>query len=121
MYREPVSVFSLSFLDVFACALGALVLILLIIFNQVTMTFDNDTLKAKIEAIESQKEAVVGDVRENTAAEKAARQWDAEKPAIEARREQLEAELKEKQAAGSQFQGVTSDTIEQARQAVAQM
>lgn len=121
VYREPVSIFSLSFLDVFACALGALVLILLIIFNQVTLTFDNDTLRAKIEAVESQKAAVVGDVRANAEAARAARNWDEEKPAIEARQEQLESQLEQMQAATSGYQGVTSETIDQARQAVAQV
>lgn len=119
--REAVSIFSLSFLDVFACALGALVLILLIIFNQVTLTFDNDTLRARIEAVETKKETVIDEVRANTEAEKAAREWDATKAAVQSRLEQLEKEVQDKQAAAAPFQGLTTDTLEQARQAVEQV
>lgn len=119
--RETVSIFNLSFLDVFACALGALVLILLMIFNQVSITFDTESIKEQIEEIEGKTAGVVGQVRENVEAEKDARDWDAVKEEVEANTAELSAELAELRARAKTYANLTTDTVTQAQQAVAQM
>lgn len=119
--RETVGIFNLSFLDVFACALGALVLILLMIFNQVSITFDPVTIKKEIEEIEGKQASVVAQVRGNIEAETAARQWDAMKAEVEANVAQLEAQISELQEAAKPYANLTTDTVTQAQQAVAQM
>ncbi len=119
--REAVSIFNLSFLDVFACALGALVLILLMIFNQVSITFDPQTIQQEIDEIEGKKAAVVEQVQDNIKAETDARQWDSMKAGVEANLEQLAVQVKELTAKANTYATLTTDTVTQAQQAVAQL
>lgn len=93
--RTPVSIFSLSFLDVFACALGALILILLMIINQVSTAVDSSEIKSKIQQLRERQTAVASQTLDQTAtlraAEVAAEEMEALRKQLEAARTEIAA------------------------------
>ncbi len=93
--RTPVSIFSLSFLDVFACALGALILILLMIINQVSTAVDSSEIEAKIQKLRERQTAVASETLDQAAtlraAEVAAKQMETLQKELEAARAEIAA------------------------------
>lgn len=118
--RETASIFNLSFLDVFACCLGALILILMIAINQVTLAFDPTTVQEEVEKLEAQKKATVHALPEMMAVQKEAREWDQQKQQVESQIETLQQQIAQLSATILEFGNVTTQTVNQARQVVAQ-
>lgn len=118
--RETVSIFSLSFLDVFACCLGALILILMMVINQVTLAFDPTAVQAEVQELESQKKSTATVLPEMMAAQSAAREWDNTKEDATREIAALQQEIAQMQSVTLEFADVTTEIVNQARQVVVQ-